>query len=89
MSVVDSILDLGFEDAIIFTSPSYDDAIIGISLDGSVIYDYDKMIDYLMRTDDMTYDDAIEWLDYNVIGYYPSSMNGVPPTIIYSFENGE
>lgn len=85
-TIVDAILDLGFNDAIIFTDPSYEDAIIGISLDGNVIYDYDKMIKYLMDKNHMTYDDAVEWIDYNVISqllYVDKKL----PIIIHCFNN--
>lgn len=85
-TIVDTILDLGFDDAIIFTDPSYEDAIIGISLDGNVIYDYDKMIKYLIDKNHMTYDDAVEWIDYNVISqllYVDKKL----PIIIHCFNN--
>ncbi len=85
-TIVDTILDLGFDDAIIFTDPSYEDAIIGISLDGNVIYDYDKMIKYLMDKNHMTYDDAVEWIDYNVISqllYIDKKL----PIIIHCFND--
>lgn len=44
----------------------FDDAISGVSHDGYLIYGYDKMIDCLL--DDMTQDEAAEWIDFNVMG---------------------
>ena len=38
-------------------------------------YDYNKCIDILMERDGMTYDEAIEFFEYNVIGY---GGEGVP-----------
>ena len=89
MSINDMVINLGFTDAIIFTEPSYENAIIGVTLNGSIIYDYEKMIYHLMKTSNMSYDDAVEWIDYNIIGYYPRDIDGVPPTIVYCIENGE
>ena len=46
--------DMGCVDSIIFTNPDYDDAIIGVSHDDRVIYDYDKMLEHLMGHEEMT-----------------------------------
>lgn len=46
---------------------SYDDALIGVSSSGRAIYDYDKMIDYLIVNEDFTIDDAVDWISYNTI----------------------
>ena len=52
------------EDAIKFDG--LDSAIVGVSLDGYYVYEYDTMTSILMD-DDMTMDEAYEWLDYNVL----------------------
>ena len=70
--------DLGYEDAIIFDNPSYDSAIIGVSTDGQVIYDYDKMIVCLMDEDEITYDEATDFIDYNTIRALPYAGEGAP-----------
>ena len=48
----------------------YEDAIIGLAdrfgMDTSVAYDYDKVIKILME--DMSYEEAVEYFDFNVIG---------------------
>lgn len=52
-------------------NPDYVDAIIGISDEGKIVYDYDKMVQHLatiyQKEQDCTdpYTDAIEWIDYN------------------------
>ena len=33
-----------------------------------IVYDYDKMINVLVTRDSMTYEEAEEYLDFNVIG---------------------
>ena len=61
------ILDAGYEDVIVFSGDSFDDALIGISEDNRAIYDYDLMVEWLMREDGMTSEEAMEWIDYNTI----------------------
>ena len=70
--------DLGYESSIVFENPSYDAAIIGISTDGQVIYDYYKMIGCLMDEDGMTYDEAVDFIDYNTIRAPPYAGDGAP-----------
>jgi len=43
-----------------------DDAIIGTDHNGNLVYSHDRMVDIFQK--DMYYDEAIEWIDYNVIG---------------------
>jgi hypothetical protein len=51
-------------------------AIMGVSVtgggsgDAKVVYDYKKCISILIKRDGMTYDDAIEFLEYNTLGAY-------------------
>ena len=50
----------------------FDDAIIGlaerINLGPVVAYDTEKMIDIMVERDGMTYEEAIEYFDYNILG---------------------
>ena len=56
------------EEIIIYDA--FEDAIIGLAdrfgMDTSVAYDYDKVIKILME--DMSYEEAVEHFDFNVIG---------------------
>ena len=54
------------EDAIQFEGLDY--AIVGTSHDGYYVYDYDRMIQCFIADSDMNEDEAIEWIDFNVIG---------------------
>jgi len=47
-------------------------ALIGITCgsDPVAVYDINKMISVLVNRDEMTYEDAVEFLDFNVIGAY-------------------
>ena len=71
MTAEDKILEAGYEDVIIFSDFSYDDALIGVSEDGRAVYDYDKMVAWLMETEDWSQDEAIEWIEYNTIRALP------------------
>lgn len=62
------INDMGYEDSVIFINPDYDSAIVGVSDNGAVIYDYDLMVKHLMDTDGMTADEAVEFIDYTLFG---------------------
>jgi hypothetical protein len=50
----------------------FDEAIIGmaerINLGPVVAYDVDKMIDIMVERDGMTYEEAIEYFDFNILG---------------------
>ena len=67
MTARERILDAGYEDVVLFEYFSYDDALIGVTEDGRAVYDYDKMVKWLIKTQDFSLDDAIEWIDYNTI----------------------
>lgn len=74
--------------SILFENPDYFTAIIGVDLNtGSVIYDYNKMIEFLMETDDMDRIEAIEFIEYNTVRSIPYFDGGVKPTINYSIED--
>lgn len=72
------------EEAVIFNVPNYDNAIIGISDDGRVIYDYDLMVKELTNDTALTEDEAIQFLDYNTIRTLPYIEEKVRPIILYS-----
>ncbi len=46
----------------------YDEAIEGTSDCGRLIYHYDKMVSLLIRREEISTTEAMEWLDFNVIG---------------------
>ena len=68
--------ELGYPDAIIFEG--YEDAFLGMSHDGRAIYSYDRMIEYLIEHDGMSYTDAIEWIDFNTIRAIPYFGSNAP-----------
>ena len=71
------------EDAIVFDNMSYDGSIVGVTTDGRVVYDYDKMVEELMADEQCSYEEAADWIDYNTIRALPyAGENG--PIIMYS-----
>ena len=82
MTSEERLLNMGYEDVVIFTNYSYDDALIGVTEDNRAVYDFDKMVTWLMETERFTQDEAIEWIEYNTIralGYAGSDA----PIIMY------
>lgn len=75
----DLLNELGLEDAVVFENPNYDSAIIGYDAnDSRIIYDYGRMVEHLMDTDDMSYEDAIDFIEYNTIRAIPYAGSGAP-----------
>jgi hypothetical protein len=71
MSRRDTLVELGYEDAIVFENPSYDSAIIGTSHDDRVVYSFEKMVECLVEEDGMSYEEAVEFIEYNTIRALP------------------
>lgn len=67
----DKLLELGYEDIIVFDNYDYADAFIGVSIDDRAVYDYYKMIEWLQREEGFTKEDAVEWIEYNTIRALP------------------
>lgn len=60
MTAEEKLLENGYEGTVYLTNYSYDDALIGVSEDGRAIYDYDKMVEWLITNEDMPEDEAAE-----------------------------
>ena len=81
----DFLGERGFKDAVVLESPDYLSAIVGVSDDGRVIYDYEKMARCLMETDGMDYEEATEFIDFNTLGALPY-MGEKRPIILNKIE---
>ncbi len=89
MSVENILLESGYEDTVYFTDFGYDDAIIGIDVDNRAVYDYCKMVNWLIEEEEFSEQDAIEWIDYNTIRalpYIDSQTNGKAPIIMHPID---
>lgn len=76
---------MGYENLIVFDNPDFDSAIIGISTDGCVVYDYNLvvydynlMVEHLSLEDNMSREDAADFIDYNTIRTLPYIGHGAP-----------
>lgn len=76
----DALCDMGHEEALLFDGPDYDEAIVGVTDEGQVVYDYDKMVQILVEREGYTEMEAIEWIEYNTIRSLPYFDN--PPIVM-------
>lgn len=78
--------EIGLEDSIVFENPDYDSAIIGYDANNyRIIYDFQKMVQHLMENDNMEYDEAVEFIDYNTLRALPY-IGGNSPIIMNSID---
>ena len=71
MTAEEKLLENGYEGVKFLTNFSYDDALIGVTEDNRAVYDYDKMVCWLMETEHFSEEEAIEWIDYNTLRALP------------------
>lgn len=66
--------ELAEDDPDLLFADGFDDAILGVARRcGSpdvVAYDYAKCADMLVARDGMSHEDAVEWMEFNVVGAY-------------------
>lgn len=55
------------EDALRFENPSFDNSIVAVDYDGRLIYDYDLMVEELMSQDDISGEEAVDFISYNTL----------------------
>lgn len=77
-----ALVDAGYEDAYIFDG--FEAAYAGMSHDGRVIYDYNKMVKVCKKWG-MTYEEALEYIDYNPVRTIPY-LGEKAPIILYKVE---
>ena len=76
----EQLFEFGFDTLSFFEPEFCDEAIIGISIDGHVIYSYEKLVNAFINNENMTFEEAEEWISYNTIRTVPYME--VPPIII-------
>lgn len=84
-SIKEMLCEQGHEDATLFENPDFASAIIGISEEGRVVYSYPLMVDHLMDKEQMSKEEAIEFIDYNTIRTLPY-MGEKRPVIKYDID---
>lgn len=73
--------DNGYEDVVIYKNPDYNGALIGVTDNNIAIYDFDKMVESLMREEGWDEFEAIEWIEYNAMR--ANAYHNNAPIIIY------
>ena len=76
-----SLYDLEEGTILIEPSSEYNSAIIGVSLDRKrLFYSYEKLISCLCE--EMEYDDAVDYMEYNIIGTFECMNSEYAPIIL-------
>lgn len=73
--VIEEIQHLLDDEAIILDG--LDEAVMGHSQDGLLIYNYELMLDLFMKQNEWTQPEAEEWIDFNVLGLLNNSLGFV------------
>lgn len=85
MTAAERLAEWGYEDVVILENFSYDDALIGVTEDNRAVYDFDKMVDWLVQKQGFSQDEAVEWIEYNTIRALPYAGSDAP-IIMYRLE---
>lgn len=67
MTAAERLQAAGYEDVVILENYSYDDALVGVTEDGRAVYDFERMVHWLVETEGMDELEAVEWIEYNTI----------------------
>ena len=67
--------------ALVFDNPAYDNSIIGQTFDGRAIYDVEAMAEELAADDEITLEEAMEFIDYNAIRSLPYAGEKAPVVV--------
>lgn len=78
MDAEERLLDAGYEGIKYLVDYSYDDALVGVSEDGRAIYDFDKMVQWLMDKHGWSDIESIEWIKVNTLRALPYMGEGSP-----------
>ena len=85
MNAEERLLDAGYEGIKFLVNESYDDALVGVSDDGRAIYDFDKMVDWLIEKYGWSDIESIEWIEFNTLRALPY-MGSDAPIIMYPID---
>ena len=75
--IKEELLDrsLDIDKSVFFIEPSFEDAIIGISNDGNIVYSFEKMVEYLMVANNFDTQESIDFITYNTIPSLENYIN--------------
>lgn len=72
------LCERGSEDSVVLDTPDYITAFIGITDDDRVVYSYNRMVEYLMAEDGMSYEDAADFVGYATMRALPYAGEKAP-----------
>ena len=72
----------GSPDVLLFDNPDYATAFIGVSHNDRAVYDYYKMVDFLVNEKGMNYEDAMDFVNYNTMCSIPPDG----PVVVYGID---
>lgn len=78
MTASERLADYGYEDVIILSDYGYDDALIGVTEDNRAVYDFNKMVEGLCDKHGFSYDEAVDWIEFNTIRALPYAGPNAP-----------
>lgn len=82
--LLEALSELGFNDTPIFRNPDYIPAVVRFDEDGRVIYDFDRMVDYICETENTDFGGAVDTIYYDTINSL-GSMGPRRPIILNRF----
>lgn len=86
MTAEERLLNNGYEGVKYLTNTGYDDALIGVTEDNRAVYDFNKMVEWLIEVEGFKDEtEAVEWIEYNTIRALPY-MGKNAPLIMYPLE---
>ena len=78
MRAEERLLENGYEGVKYLTDFSYDSALIGVTDDNRAVYDYELMVEWLMKEEEWSFEDAVEWVNFNTIRALPYMGEDAP-----------
>ena len=75
------------EEVLILDDHAYDKSIIGLTEDGRLVYDFDKMVKEFAEDEQCDELDAIEWLEFNTLRALPYMGERAPIIIMNNVES--
>lgn len=81
-SLKEWLLDQGYEESILLESPTYRNAVLGVSDDGRVIYSERIILEDMMIDEGMDLESALDHFSYNLLRSLPY-MGNMAPIILH------
>ena len=79
------LCDDGYEMAVVLENPDYAEAAVGVTDNGKVVYDFGLMVEHLVSKDGMSYEEAVEFIEYNTLRAIPY-LGENAPIAMFRFE---